>query len=297
MSGRSTVITRSFEDKLVSGATSLYYSIAEPLVLRVARARYSHEYYNKKQQPLVSVCVPTYNRGALLVERAVKSVLDQSYRNLELVIVGDCCTDNTAELLSKLDDSRIRFFNLPVRKKNYPDTVENHWLAGGAAPTNKALSIARGKWIARIDDDDTWTPDHIEKLVNYAEEGNYEFVSGLYVAERFGERCIVEAKSARDEYYTRRPNEVMDESTKIGGVSTWLYRSYLRFMRFNENCWRKEWNRVWDIDLSLRFYSAGVRMGFLDEVISYVLPRPGEQTIGLDAYMLDVERKLKHYKS
>ena len=58
----------------------------------------------------------------------------------------------------------------------------------------------------------------------------------------------------------------------------------------------KEWNKVNDIDLVLRIYHAGVKMGFLEEVVSYVLPRPGEESIGLDAYKLTKKDKLKQYK-
>ena len=63
-------------------------------------------------------------------------------------------------------------------------------------------------------------------------------------------------------------------------------------MKYNLNCWRKEWNKVWDIDLSLRIFHAGVRMGFLEEVVAYVIPRPGEKSIGLDAYKLTEEKKM-----
>ena len=268
----------------------------ESLQLRVARWRHAHEYEDPRQTPLVSVCVPTYNRGPLLVERAVASVLSQTYANLELVIVGDHCTDNTAELLARIKDPRLRFHNLPSRKRNYPQTVENHWFVGGATPANMAMELARGQWIARVDDDDTWTPEHIEKLLRFAQDGQYEFVSGLYVEERFGERKVVDGVRALDSYYTRQPAKPDDDSPKIGGVNSWLYRSYLRFMRYNVECWRKEWNRVWDVDLSLRIYGAGVRMGFLEEVVAYVLPRPGETSVGLEAYKLTEKQKLEQYR-
>jgi glycosyltransferase involved in cell wall biosynthesis len=168
--------------------------------------------------------------------------------------------------------------------RHYPPIVENHWFVGGAVPANGALDLVRGKWIARVDDDDTWTPDHLEVLLHFAQAGNHEFVSGVYVEERFGKRTMIGGARAQDPYYTRRAPKREDTSPKIGGVSTWLYRSYLRFMKYNVNCWRKSWNRVWDADLSVRIFHAGVRMGFVDQVVAYVLPRPGEATVGLDAY-------------
>lgn len=296
MSASPPTHARTMEDRFIAGFNSSRFALIEPVQLRIARLKHAHEYDAPNQMPLVTVCVPTYNRGPLLIERAVTSVLSQTYENIELMIVGDHCTDNTAELLAEIRDPRLRFYNLPSRSRKYRQTVENHWFVGGATPANKAMELARGQWIARVDDDDTWSPDHIEKLLHYAQQGQYEFVSGLYEEERFGERKVVDGVRALDPYYTRRPPSAVDDSPKIGGVSTWLYRSYLRFMRYNVNCWRKEWNRVWDVDLSLRIHGAGVRMGFLDQVVAYVLPRPGETSVGLEAYKLTESEKLEMYK-
>jgi len=287
---------RSWEDRIITGFNASRFAVIEPILLGVARVRYEKLYANPLQTPLVSVCVPTYNRGQLLIERAVTSVLSQTYTNIELIVVGDHCTDNTVELISRIKDPRLRFYNLPSRKRNYPQIVENHWLVGGAVPANMAMEMARGQWLARVDDDDTWSPDHIEVLLRFAQKNQCEFVSGLYEEERFGEKKVIDGVKARDPYYTRAKEYTADDSPKIGGVSTWLYRSYLRFMEYNVECWRKSWNRVWDVDLSQRIYKAGARMGFLDQVVAYVLPRPGETTVGLEAYKLTEQEKMDQYK-
>lgn len=288
---------RTLEDRVITGFNALRFAVTDPIMLRLARMRYEQLYSNPQQTPLVSVCVPTYNRGQILIERAVASVLSQTYTNLELIVVGDHCTDNTVELISQIKDPRLRFYNLPSRKRNYPPTVENHWLVGGAVPANKAMELTRGQWIARVDDDDTWSPDHIEVLLRFAQQNQYEFVSGLYVEERFGKKKAVDGVRARDPYFTGGKKYPADNSPKLGGVSTWFYRSYLRFMEYNIDCWRKSWNRVWDIDLLIRIYKAGVRMGFLEgQIVAYVLPRPGEASVGLEAYKLSEKEKLEHYK-
>ena len=296
MSAKTAMPTRSLENRIIAGYKAIWYQFSEPARLAIARARYSAAYASPGERPLVSVCVPTYNRSALLVERAVASVLSQTYQNLELVIVGDHCTDDTEEALAKISDPRLRFENLPARVRKYPQTVENHWFVGGAAPANRAMQLARGKWIARIDDDDIWTSDHIEKLLAFAQSGEFEFVSSQYVAERDGKQEVIDGSRALDTYYTGKPSLPDDTSPKIGGVQTWLYRSYLRFMNYNMDCWRKSWNKVWDVDLAVRIHGAGTRMGFLDEVTAYILPRPGEQTIGLEAYRQNAEQKLEHYR-
>jgi len=284
---------RTINDKLISQFNNFWFATTEPIKVKYARFRFEKDYIQINKKPLVSICVPTFNRGSILIERAVKSALSQSYKNIELIVVGDCCTDDTEELLSRIKDPRLKFYNMKKRERRYPQNIENHWFVGGAAPANKAMDLATGLWITRLDDDDTWSEDHIEKLLTFAMDGNYEFVSGLYEEERFGKRKVVNGRMALDKYYTRTASI---NSSKIGGVSTWLYRSYLKGMKYNLNCWRKDWNQVWDIDLVLRIYHAGVRMGFIEEVVAYVFPRPGEESIGLDAYKLSEKEKLKQYK-
>jgi glycosyltransferase involved in cell wall biosynthesis len=296
MSGDSRDNKQTFEDLLLAGFNSWRYALIEPVRLRLARLKHAHKYEALNQKPLISVCVPTYNRGSILIERAVATVLAQTYTNFELIIVGDHCTDNTEELLSKIKDPRLKFFNLPSRKRKYKQRLENHWFVGGAIPANKAMELSSGEWIARVDDDDTWTPDHLEKLLEFAEKGRYEFVSGLYIEERFDHQKVIDGIRANDPYYTQKPALLNDTSPKIGGVNSWFYRSYLKFMPYNPDCWRKSWNRVWDVDLSQRIYGAGVNMGFLEEVVAFVLPRPGEESVGLEAYKLTKEAKMEQYK-
>ncbi len=236
--------------------------VVQKTLLNIARRRNKDNY--NELNPLVSVRIPTKNRGELLIERAVSSALEQTYQNFEIVIVGDNCTDNTEELLLQENDSRIRFYNLPPRSKKEIEFLKDpkmRWFTGPVRPTNKANELIKGKWIAHIDDDDTWTRSHIEDLLRFAQKGNYEFVSANYVAERYGKRKIVS-----------------------NGGQTWLYRSYLKLFKYNKNCWKNKWNKVSDTDVYDRMKRAGVRMGHLNKVVAYVLPRPGEKTIGLEVY-------------
>ena len=92
--------------------------------------------------PKVSVVVTTYNRAALL-PRAVRSVLAQTYEDYELIIVDDCSTDDTPEVVQRFADSRIH----AVRQ------AENR---GQSAAVNTGIRLARGEYIAFLDDDDEW---------------------------------------------------------------------------------------------------------------------------------------------
>lgn len=286
---------KTAQNKLISWSDILRYAIKEPLILKILRIKYEAQYLDVQDDPLVTVYVPTYNRAEILMERAVPTVLAQTYKNFELLIIGDHCTDKTEKYVRSIEDPRVRFYNIPERGYRYPPTAENHWLAGPVIAANKGLELSKGKWIARVDDDDTWTSDHIETLLRFAQKRNYEFVSAQYVAERYGKQKIHKGVGARDPYYTRRKGAVSGLNPLIGGTSTWLFRSYLRFIKYNINCWRKSWNRVNDIDYSLRIFKAGVRMGFLPEVKAFVIPRPGEDTVGLEAYRSAAEDKESHF--
>lgn len=287
---------RTIIDKLISGCNNLRFSLVEPNKLKISRIKYENLYNQEDKLPLISVYIPTYNRAEILIRRSVPSVLAQTYKNFELIIIGDHCTDNTKELISKIKDSRIRFYNLPKRGYRYPPTVENHWLAGPVVAANQALTMVKGKWIARLDDDDIWTNDHLEELFSFARRGNYEFVSARHIIEKNGERSVVDGASVQGSYYNITNKPVQRDNPKIGGSCTWLYRSYLKFLKYNINCWRKSWNRVNDTDLSVRIFSAGARMGFLEKPLALYLPRPGEQAIGLEAYKCSAEKKLKHFE-
>src|SRR5690606_29369756 len=141
---------------------------------------------------------------------------------------------------------------------------------GPVVAANVALTKIRGQWIARNDDDDVWLPDHLEKLLRFARAHDYEFVSSSYVTIIDGEERVIDASK---------------DDPPIGGTQTWLYRSYLKFMRYNINCWRKAWNRVNDTDLQERFVDAGVRCGYLEDVTTIITPRPGETQVGSKAYL------------
>lgn len=129
-------------------------------------------------QPLVSVIIPTYNRAKTLMERAVPSVLAQSEADLELIVVGDRCTDETETIMRTVLDPRVRFANLPERGR-YPAEDGLRWLVASCKPLNVGLSMARGRYITVLGDDDEFTPDHNRVLLEAAIARRYEFVYGV----------------------------------------------------------------------------------------------------------------------
>jgi glycosyltransferase involved in cell wall biosynthesis len=143
-----------------------------------------------KDTPLVTVCIATYNRGELLTERSIPSVLNQTYRNIELLVVGDCCTDDTAKLVNAIRDPRLHFINLPERGI-YPENPIHRWRVAGTTPMNHALAIARGDFITHLDDDDEFVADRIEKLVTFIQREKVDLVWHPFWNERPNGRWIL----------------------------------------------------------------------------------------------------------
>lgn len=111
---------------------------------------------------LVSIIMPSYNTGSFIAD-SINSVLSQSYKNWELIIVDDCSSDDTEQIVSSyLDDNRIVF-------------LKNEINSGAAASRNKALKYAHGRWIAFLDSDDLWMPQKLEKQIEFMTKNNYAF--------------------------------------------------------------------------------------------------------------------------
>ena len=113
------------------------------------------------EEELVSIIMPSYNTASYIQE-TVESVLKQTYTNWELIIVDDCSTDDTDDILATFTDKRIRIYK---NEKN----------SGAAVSRNKALREANGKWIAFLDSDDLWSKDKLEKQITFMKKNGYSF--------------------------------------------------------------------------------------------------------------------------
>ena len=100
----------------------------------------------------VSIIIPTYNRAAFL-DGAIKSVLDQSFKDLEIIVVDDCSSDNTTALMETLRRPEIRY-------------LRHDRQVGGAAARNTGIHHSTGEYVAFLDDDDEWYPEKLGRQMS-----------------------------------------------------------------------------------------------------------------------------------
>jgi glycosyltransferase involved in cell wall biosynthesis len=118
----------------------------------VLRRSLRSPHIDARQAPLVSVVIATYNRSEVL-RHAVRSALWQTYPSLEVLVVGDGCTDDSQQVVAELGDERVRWIGLPENSGNQ------------ATPNNEGIRRARGAYVAYLGHDDVWLPDHLARLV------------------------------------------------------------------------------------------------------------------------------------
>ena len=112
------------------------------------------------KEALVSVVIPVYNREDT-IQRAVDSVLNQTYSNIEVLVVDDGSKDNSLEMLKKYhNDNRVKIFCQEFNQ-------------GANAARNRGIREAKGEYIAFHDSDDEWLPDKLEKQIKRMEYGDF----------------------------------------------------------------------------------------------------------------------------
>jgi hypothetical protein len=202
-------------------------------------------------EPLVSFVVPTYDRYESLRDVSLPSILGQSYRNVEVIVSGDCSPPETEAVVRELDDPRLRFINRTVNGP-YPADPERRWFMVGTPPMNDGVAQARGRWIAILGDDDEVLPNHTELLVAAAQERRLEFPYGRLTV-RFGD--------GSEHPVGKFPPEYGHFTLQFS-----IYHAGLRFFQFEPaDVFYAEAN---DWSLARRMVAAGVRFGMIDDLVA-----------------------------
>lgn len=135
----------------------------------------------KKTVPLVSVIMPAYNAERFIAE-AIDSVLNQTVKNIELIVVDDCSSDGTCRIVEEYTqkDSRVKL-------------LRNEHNLQVAQTRNRGLEICRGEYVALLDSDDLWYPTKLEKQINAAGIENADIVYCSYaIVDEAGESACAD---------------------------------------------------------------------------------------------------------
>lgn len=211
------------------------------------------------ENSLVSVIIPTYNR-ANLVTRAIASVREQLYSNIEIIIVDDGSTDNTKRVINDIDSSDA------IIKYVYQTNK------GVSVARNKGIEISSGKYVAFLDSDDTWHKEKISIQVEFMEE-NPEFSMVLCEIFSVKDDSIINSSNQTDFFQKDGDNflNVIKNLYGISGIGSSLLakRNALTAVGgFDPNLTTAE-----DRDLALRL-SAKYKVGSIKKHLVYVLKQP-----------------------
>ena len=116
--------------------------------------------------PTVTVIIATFDRSNIIGD-VIRSVIAQTRTDWELLVIGDGCTDDTAEVVAAFADARIRYVNLDPR------------VGDQSGPTNAGIDLARGRYIALLNHDDFWFPDHLARTLSTLERSGADLTFTL----------------------------------------------------------------------------------------------------------------------
>jgi putative methyltransferase (TIGR04325 family) len=231
------------------------------------RASSSYREAFEESEPLVSVVIPTYDNARLLRERSLPSVLAQTYKRLEVVVVGDGASDDVRLAVESFADARVRYSNLSYRGP-YPSDAFARWLVAGVPPYNEGVRLARGSWVAPLDDDDAFRPDHIERLLQVVQQDEVELAYGKIL-----EHLPDGTTGIRGLFPPEHAQFMLQSAIYHTGIAR-LFAVELTDYLFD---------LPYDWGLCQRMLRAGVRMRMLDEIHVDYYPsrawRPGNEEV------------------
>lgn len=225
---------------------------------------------------LISIIIPVYN-GEKYLSETIKSVIDQTYENWELIIVDDGSTDNTAKVVEQFSDYRISY----IKKNN----------TGVSDTRNVGANLANGEILCFLDADDVWLPDNLEKklyqLIN--EPQSVLVTSPMYLWDERTDyqNCKIVGKPTFDEWKEFR--ELRNISIPS---SVLMYKNYfLEAGMFDTNI-----STSADLDLSIRLRQLG-KFTYVNEPLLLYRCHPSQMHNNIALYKHDMIYILKKYKS
>lgn len=221
------------------------------------------------EYPLVTVVIPVYNREGTIA-RAVNSVLQQTYKNIEIIVVDDCSTDDTVITVKKINDPRIKIICLPYN-------------CGANFARNRGIEKAKGEFIAFQDSDDEWRKDKLDKQIRYMMDENLDALFCPYILCDGEQRRTIPYNFQNIDLYTIQLKEKLRKGNVVG-TPTLVVKGdvFSQIGMFDE-----EITRLQDYEFVIRLVKK-YRLGYLAEplVIAYRMEKSisNNENAFLEAY-------------
>ena len=230
------------------------------------------------KNPIVSVIIPTYNR-AHLIGRAIRSVLEQTYRDFELIVVDDASTDNTEEVVKSFNDGRLRYIRLG----------EN--TGTSSVPRNTGIKAAGGEYVALLDSDDEWFPEKLEKQIN-----KFKSVSSDVGVISCGSVCIIEQTGEKlfDFIPVRRGDvfKYMVEETVLGDTTPLVRKECFDKVGGYDTEFSSA--QSWDMWIRVSQY---YKFDFVPEILHKANIHGSQNTASLERTIQGLDRIIRKYQS
>lgn len=219
---------------------------------------------------MVSIILPTYN-GSMYIKQSIDSILRQTYKNIELIVVNDSSTDDTLEIIKRYaeKDSRIRIVNNQVNK-------------GLPVSLNIGFSVAKGRYLTWTSDDNYYDDNAIEIMVDALNKGVDFVYAKCYVIDSQGKKIRVSSTDVPDK---------LKLNNCVWACFMYTRKVYTKVGRYNP-CYRL----IEDYDYWLRIHELGFEMQYLDQFLYYYRIHNKSLTMLKRNDVLRIEKKLRmHY--
>lgn len=199
---------------------------------------------------LFSIIIPTYNR-ANEISRCLSSVVNQTYRHWEAIVVDNFSDDNTEEIVNNFKDERIRYY-------------KNHNYGIISVSRNYALDRAKGDWICFLDSDDSWKPNKLECLLPYLDSYDLIYHGLIHNGKskspiKINKIMFYTVKKSRISYVLQRSNPFTPSCTAVS-------KSFIKDTRFSEE---KKIRAIEDYDFFLQLLLRHPRIKHLKKYLTY----------------------------
>lgn len=230
-------------------------------------------------EPLVSVIIPVYNRECTL-KRAIDSVLNQTYKNIELIIVDDASTDSSLQLAQEYLKDGVKILTLPQN-------------VGAAEARNRGMKVAEGEYIAFQDSDDEWFPEKLSVQINYMLHENVMVSCCPYVLQLNENICQMQPAEGKIQIIKEQGiHAILHKENVVGTTPTLImHKEVMKNVGFFD----KEFKSFEDYDYWIRI-SKKYNIGFIEQPLLKVYRTKVSLTTDKGIYIQGRERILAKHR-